>query len=126
MSTVFLVSLHVDEKQLATILGTIAGSATLVSITPTEITKTVTDPHRFVGGVRDKGISGPELILETLTKAKRVVTTDELEAAFAARGFSRVSYSSPLHILLKSGKVVRAGHKKYLLKGTVVKMGASS
>jgi hypothetical protein len=129
MTTVYLVTLHVGEKELPTILGAIAGSAKLVSVTPTEEAKaekpTARDFH-YVDNKRNKGISGEDLLLQTLGKEPRVFHVKEIEAAFEKHRFSGNSVSPILHRLLAAEKIRRVGTASYCLVGTVLKLGASS
>jgi hypothetical protein len=127
MATVYLVTLHVDEKQLPVVLGALAGSAKLVSVTPTEEAKAeVPKGPYYVDGKRNKGISGEDLLLEVLGRAPRPFTHKELEDAFQARRFSPNSVNPNIHRLLAAEKIRRVGTSSYCLPGTVLKLGAGS
>lgn len=124
--TVYAVLFHVDDKKLATVLGALQGSAQLVSVTPTEVeAPKATKEQYYVGGKRNKGISGQDLVLKVLGSAKRPFTNEELGKAFIENGFAEHSYSPSLTELVRAEKVVSAGRGTWALKGTVVHLGAA-
>jgi hypothetical protein len=127
MTTVYLVTLHVGEKELPTILGAIAGSAKLVSVTPTEEAKApVKKDQHYVDNKRNKGISGEELALQVLSREPRAFHIKELEAAFDKHRFSPTSVPPVLNRLVTDEKIRKVGTGSYCLKGTILKLGASS
>ena len=130
MSKVYAVLLHIDEKNLPTVLSAVAGSATLVSVTATiqepAVEKATPREFHYAHGKRDKGISGEDLVLEVLAQAGKPVTLTELEAAFVERRFSHNSVSPIIHKLLAAEKIRRVGTGSYCLPGTFIKMGAGA
>lgn len=127
MATIYAVLLHVDEKQLPTVLGVLAGNAKLVSVTPTEEAKAEKKKKQqhYVDGKRDKGISGEDLLLQAIAKEQRAFTIKELEEVFLAHRFSGNSVSPVLNRLIQAEKIRKVGAGAYCLKGTVLKFGAS-
>ncbi len=126
--TVYAVLFHVDDKKLATVLGALQGSAQLVSVTPTEVEAPkakITKDFGYAGGKRLKGISGVDLCLQVLEKAKGPITRQEIEAAFVDRGFAAGSAGPSIATLVRAGKAVSAGVNRYVIKGSIVHLGAT-
>jgi len=133
-SKVYVVTLHVTETNLGTVLSALAGSSTLVSVVPAQETAKEASsgssagprigPY-YVGGKRNKGIKGEDLILETMSKADRVYDAVELANVFVQRGFARTSVYPQLSMLAKAGKVRSLGNGKFCLPGHLVKLGAA-
>jgi hypothetical protein len=127
MADVYTVVLQTTAKNMPTILKTVNGVATLVSVTAT-IKETDGEPAKrrnggYVGGRANKGIRGEDLVLEVLSAANRVVTYHEMTERFAARGFAGNSVSATLSRMVQDGRVRRVGSERYALPGTVVKLG---
>ena len=91
---VYAVTLHVTEGNLGTVLQTIVGSATLVSVVPTQETARSSgsssssgngEKHvHYVGGKRNKGISGEDLVMQTLGSSAKVFNMNEITNAFCS------------------------------------------
>jgi hypothetical protein len=127
MATVYLVTLHVNDKDLPVVLGAISGSAKLVSVTPTEEAKAEKPRNQhYVDNRRNKGIRGEDLILNTLQKEARAFTVKEIESRFVENRFSVNSVSPALNRLVTADKIRKVGTGSYCLKGTVLKFGAGS
>jgi hypothetical protein len=132
MARVYAVLFHVSEDHLGTVLSTLSGASTLVSVTPTE--KTVNKraspkvhPDRetfYVGGKRNKGISGEDLVLQVLGSANRVFDSAEVRSKFVQHGFAANSCYSTMSKLVSEKKIRALGNSKFCLPGTTVHMGA--
>lgn len=125
-SKVYEVRLHVTEHNLGTVLGALAGSSTLVSVTPTQETAQArSEPMRvtrYQDGVRDKGISGKDLALQTLGSSARVFDMREIQNVFVNHKFAGNSASPVLSHLVREGKVRALGNGKFCLSGTAIKL----
>ena len=129
---IYAVTLHVAEANLGTVLSALAGSSSLVSVVPTQKTAHLPSSSgssapkesqsRFHGGKRDKGISGEELVLQTLGSSDRVFTATEISNAFVQHGFAGNSSSPVLSRLAASGKVRALGAGKFVLPGVTIKL----
>lgn len=133
MARIYAALFHVAENNLGTVLSTLSGSANLVSVTPTE--KAVTTqraspkvhPDResfYVGGKRNKGISGEDLVLQVLGSDNRVFDSAEVRSKFVQNGFAANSAYSTLSKLASEKKIRALGNSKFCLPGTTVRMGA--
>jgi hypothetical protein len=133
---VYVVTLHVTETNLGTVLSALAGSSTLVSVVPTQETASAKpappgSPRAprpgpfYAGGKRNKGIKGEDLILETMGKEDRVYDALELANVFVQRGFARTSVYPQLSLLAKAGRVRSLGNGKFCLPGHLLKLGAA-
>jgi hypothetical protein len=70
----------------------------------------------FEGGVKDKGITGPELILQMFkTSSDPVIHRQEFEQEFVKHGFKANSCSAPLSNLIKAGTLTRVSDGRYRL-----------
>jgi hypothetical protein len=83
---------------------------------------------RFVGGMKNKGISGEELTLQTLKKAGGApITLQQLQQAFVQRGFAAHSCHACLSKLVRDKKVRRFSDGSIgLMGGTVIHQGAGA
>ena len=118
----FDVTLRVSSARLATVLEALNGSATLVSVLPcTEVTPKRARVFAYAGGKRNKGISGSELLLDTMRQAggQRIFKTSELTEAFTAKGFNKHSASPALSQARSAGLIesVSPGHWRLTDKG---------
>jgi hypothetical protein len=122
---IYAVLLHVRESQISTVLSALTGSSTLVSVSPTKETaeKPANGFSRFVGGKRNKGITGYDLGSQIFKDLKRVMTTSELANLFAGHGFAKNSISPVLARLVKENKIKKLGGGKYIPAGVSVKLG---
>jgi hypothetical protein len=126
--TVYTVLLHVDDSKLPTILGAIAGAATLVSVTVTQGPVKEEQPKKsqhYVNGKRLKGISGGDLVLKVLADKGGCCNSVDLTNAFLAHGFAKGSWSPASSKLAAEHKIRMLGGSKFALPGTTIKMGAS-
>lgn len=117
---VYAVTFHVTEKNLGTILTTLLDAATLVSVVPTQESARVNNvpasPSKFyVKGLRNKGISGEELLMRTLSSERRVFSSMEIFTVFTGHNFAGNSAGPVLSKLVKSGKVRALGGGKFCL-----------
>lgn len=72
--------------------------------------------HRsYANGIRNKGITGKDLILQILKNG--AVTVEELRKEFARRGFAEVSAHSASSILVQKGQIIRDPEGKFHLTG---------
>jgi hypothetical protein len=69
-------------------------------------------PHRFVNGMRNKGISGPDLVLQILDTGP--ASKEEIESVMDEHHFARSSSSSLLSKLQKSEQIVRRPDGKFI------------
>lgn len=74
----------------------------------TNVTKTIT--RNYVGGVKNKGIKGSDLVLQSLP-----ATAQQLTDIFVKNGFAIQSSGATVSKLMSSGKVKRDENGKYLL-----------
>lgn len=108
MKPFFDVTIRTSEKRLGTLLGVITedreyelrtvtavNNASLVAQAPSQ---------RFRDGKRNKGISGVDLIIQTLRGGKPL-TLKDLEKVFEGRGFALSSASPVLFRLRDEGRV---------------------
>jgi len=121
MSVQYAVLFHVSANSLPTVLEALKGSATLVSVTPTEEEKQKKQATRtFVGGKRNKGIDGQEFAKQIINREERIYNLKEIEEEFVAKGFARTSAYSCLGKLVRKGEAVRAGQYKFARPGVKV------
>jgi len=104
-----------SAQKLATIISLLDGEARLLGMK--EITdeddpadrKRITSSTRkalhYVGGKRDKGISGADLLTQLLADG-RPHPRHEIERAFIERGFSWLSVSPVLSVARKEGRLL--------------------
>jgi hypothetical protein len=134
----YRVILHVTSATLPTLLGTIdnAGGIRLVSVSDTEdreplppspppparAPEPIDVAPRFVGGKRDKGIKGDELVLEVLRSGP--ASMEELKRAFVNRAFAPGSTGAYLSKLMKAKQIERRPNGRYAL--TINGSGAAS
>lgn len=126
----FQMTIKVPESHLGPILtGVVTHGIKLVSVDPTgEVDST---PKGYVGGKRDKGISGGDLILALLRGDPAFVTDgkariwkgNEISAAFVKNGFAGGSWSPPMSMLLKEDppKVRSLGKGMYCIMGLTLR-----
>ena len=125
---VYTVVLQVEEASLPTILGALAGSITLVSVTATEEAapkRTVEDRH-YVNFRRNKGIRGHDLVIKVLTEHSGICSGKDFSEAFKHHGFAITSWSPIISKLTTENKIRRLGNDSYALPGTVIKKGADA
>lgn len=79
---------------------------------------------RFANGVRNKGISGSDLIIKTLSTEvqgqMRPWTYNEIAQEFVNHGFARTTTSSTLWQMTRAKKVRFLGDGKYCLPGATI------
>jgi hypothetical protein len=131
----YRMTLLVGSGSLATLLSLIEGSKDikLASVTdfadapplppspppPSRVPQILTQEKNttasgFVGGRRNKGVSGEQLILETLRSGP--ANLDELRHVFANRGFAAASASPYVSKMLRAGSIQRGMHGRLFLK----------
>lgn len=80
----------------------------------------------YVGGVRNKGISARDLVLQILNNAPNpIVKCKDMRVEFVKHGFAKTSISSPLSILQKEKKIFHVGAGRWVLKQRYV-VGAAA
>ncbi len=110
----FQVTLRVSSSRLGTVLEALKGAAELLSVLPCEA-PSVAKPTRalaYVNGKRNKGISGPELVLKSL-REREPRTREEFAAIFTLHGFAETSFSPSLTGLKEKGLVALVAPGKY-------------
>lgn len=123
---IYAVLLHVRSPMPPTVLQVLEKSATLISVTPTTPNQTSEPPtghkkvQHYVNGKRHKGISGIDLLIETLRAHSGICTTDQLTKAFVDRGFAVSSASPIVSELIKAGKLRRLDQSRLALIGEAV------
>lgn len=80
----------------------------------------------YVGGKRNKGITGRNLALQLLRSENRMFYANELVEAFANKGFAGNSLWAVLSVLVKEGLVRKVGDGRYAAAGTTINLGAGS
>ena len=123
---IYAVLLHVRSPMLPTVLQALERSATLVSVTPTTSGKEPPPKknQHYANGKRMKGISGRELVLQTLDQHNGFCNNQQLEKAFIENGFAKESYSSPVSYLVAEGRVRRLDQGRIARIGTTIHLGA--
>jgi hypothetical protein len=103
----YAITIKVPESDLGPIVThAVTHGIKMLSANPTgEID---TSPKGYVGGKRNKGISGRELIIALLSGdeayggKRRIWKGEELSKAFVANGFAGSSWSPPMSELIKA------------------------
>jgi hypothetical protein len=70
-------------------------------------------PTRFVNGKKNKGVSGENLVIETLRSGSADLS--ELKRVFTHRGFAPTSASPTLSRMMRDGEVERGPHGRFKL-----------
>lgn len=114
----YTVALTVDPKALPILLGVIEGYKGIVLVGMTlngEAKAAAESVNRkgYVGGKRDKGIRGDDLLVELLSNGKMKLSV--IQRQFASRGFALTSASPILSKLIAAKKVMRVGSSEYRL-----------
>jgi hypothetical protein len=107
MKPSFDVTIRVNEKHLGTLLGVITEDREyeLRGVARVSDTSVPQEPKsRFRDGKRDKGISGMDLIIQTLKNGKPQ-SRQELEKVFEGRGFAASSTNPALTRLREEGRI---------------------
>jgi hypothetical protein len=117
MSLTIEVILHVPVDKLSGVLNSDLTSSLIRSVRQLEEVQLKTRTHRFVNGVRNKGISGRDLALQVLGSAKRPFSYKELAETFQAKGFAPNSVSPVLSILVAEKKAQALGAGLYAMPG---------
>ncbi len=122
------VKLRVSEKMIAPVLANVGAQCEFMGLTPvTEETEGAPKQPRFVGNIRNKGITGKELILQILKQEPlRPHTVTEIQNEFGKHKFSHNSAAPLLYSLRIKGLIVSLGDGRYCVQGATLKMGASS
>lgn len=125
--------IRADANSMAQLLGNL-GRAKLVTVHPVrdaeqDETKDhmITRTHKgFVGGIRNKGITGEELVMRILQEAKGPVRRDQFINEFVANKFAGNSANACISKLVAKGKVRNIGEGKYVAVGQAIRMGATA
>lgn len=143
---VYVLTLHVPEDRLGTVIDTVAGTAQIVSIVPSKESAmpvgtnqphfarmqgalvehhTMTRNRGYAGGRRNKGISGKDLAIQILsTTPVKIWEGKDIQRKFAEKGFAPSSASPNLTLLARDGKVRAWGNGRFSLPHVTVHMGA--
>ena len=121
-----------DATSMAEILSNL-GRAKLLNVYPVRDEgegpeqRTISRPHKgFVGGIRNKGITGEELVMKVLHEAKGPVRRDTFINEFVANKFAGNSANACISKLVAKGKVRNIGEGKYVAVGQTIHMGATA
>jgi hypothetical protein len=77
----------------------------------------------YAGGIRNKGISGRDLILKIMGSESKVWLGNEFSKKFVENGFAGGSWAPPMSELTRENKVRALGRGRYVLPGYVLKPG---
>jgi len=116
------VHLRIRPELLDTVLRVLDGSCEVVSVNSSEAERDRARRKKSVyrGGVKNKGVSGEELVLRTVSEAKTTVYARTVRDAFRARQFADTSHSASLSKSIQDGLVgmkMAGGLKTYSLTG---------
>jgi hypothetical protein len=105
----FDMHLRVPHDRMSVIIDTLEGSCEVVKIEQFREDDSVPKKKtfRYAGGKRDKGISGPELLMDLLGTSSRSLKS--IAQDFQARGFARNSASAVASKLVEKGTLKREG-----------------
>ena len=119
---VYAVLFHVPEKNLGTVLSTLSGSSTLVSVTPTEadVEAKLPKAHFYANGKKNKGITGEELALKILGSESKVFEIQEVRNKFMEHGFAHTSAAPYLNKLAREKRIRDLGNKQFCAVGTII------
>jgi hypothetical protein len=128
----YRVVLAVDSHALATMMSLVEGSqdVKLVNVSdfadpaplppspPAPVSHdTLASPKikspRFIGGRKNKGVSGENLVIETLRSGSADLS--ELRRVFTHRGFAPTSASPTVSKMLRDGDIERGAHGRFRL-----------
>ena len=137
---VYAVTLHVTgENNLATVVGALAGSSTIVSIVPTKESAQPSSPpinggpikvtrqFHYEGGKKNKGITGLQLAESILNAAPlKVWDLQEVRNKFMERGFAYHSARPNLDALVRANKARNLGNNRFCAPGAIIHMGAAN
>lgn len=110
----FDVHIRTTAGRLQMIVDVLDGSAEVISVKRAEDRTVKRTKRTYVGGKRDKGITGLDLITQTL--AKGPMTQASLQNLFLAKGFADSSCGAALSKLVKNKTVVHQDDGRYALK----------
>ena len=98
MSDKYSIHVVVPTRLVGSVLELINGEGEVLHVEPFQAPPSRSKrSRRYLGGVKDKGVTGRALVLETLKD--KPASRDELIAAFKAKGFAPSSCSSTLSAL---------------------------
>lgn len=109
-----LITLRVAEEQLPLVLDVVRGTAEVLSVA-VDTVKRRSSSKTYATGKANKGISGPELILNTL-RSSGPRTENDLQRIFVDRGFAPSSHRSNLSMLKSAGSVERLSDGRWAIK----------
>lgn len=125
--TNYPMTIEVPESDLGQIIVKLAqGGIKLIGATATgklDIDNRTPAGSRFVGGQRNKGITGKQLVMQLLTNEQRVWRGDQITSAFKKHNFAGGSWSAPMGELVREQKVRALGSGKYVLPGVTIHPG---
>jgi hypothetical protein len=134
--------LAVDSRALATMVSLVEGSPDVKLLGVTDfadpaplppsppapiVHETLSSPKiktspRFAGGKKNKGVSGENLVIETLRSGSSDLS--ELKRVFTHRGFAPTSASPTLSRMIRDGDVERGPHGRFQLTSRARNGGA--
>jgi hypothetical protein len=101
----------VPSESLTTVMQVIEGAARIIKVEPVEsAARSASSKRGYVGGKRNKGISGDDLLLKCLRGSKSPISADQLRSAFEKHGFSPNSLSPTLSKAVAKKLVVIQGN----------------
>jgi hypothetical protein len=107
----FQMTLRVSAKNLTTVMEVVAGAADLLELKQLAGDEPEEGPKKknfsYANGQRNKGITGEELILQSLQKG--ALGSDAMCNVFASRGFAGHSFHAAASKLAKEGKIIKNG-----------------
>ncbi len=124
------IRLRVSEKMIAPVLSNVGPQCEFMGLIPVteEMEGAAATPKRqYVGNIRNKGITGKELIMQVLRQEPlRPHTHNEIKQEFVKHKFSANSVAPLLFALRSKGEIINLGDGRYCIQGATVKLGANS
>lgn len=116
-TAMYVMRLKVTTENIGKVIEATKGIATLDGIVDAvEYPKKKGTKKGYRGGVRNKGISGPDLIIKILREANgQPVSLETLREEFTKNNFAPGSVSSMLTKCRRAGKVMNVGSDKVML-----------
>lgn len=130
MTMRYRVELEMTLARLPLILQTVESYAQLISVREAPATEAAeeaapddkkTRRMAYADGRRNKGIGSEDLVLNILTEAKRVLSTNEISDAFERHvpAFARSSVAPACYRLLEKHLILKVGQGLYCMPGTI-------
>ncbi len=124
------IRLRVSEKMIASVLTNVGPQCEFIGLNPVSEESegaAATPKRQYVGNMRNKGITGKELIMQVLRQEPlRPHSNSEIQQEFIKHKFSANSAAPLLFALRTKGEIINLGDGRYCLQGATVKLGANS